>query len=301
MKQYSAQQTCELLPFSPLVDALAIALKETVTEQIICPERLTVPATDGKGVLMTMPSVGHDLMVTKLLTIFGGNPALHLPAIQGQVICAEARSGRFLFSLDGPTVTMRRTSAVTMLGIRLLAGRKPQRVLIIGTGIQAVAHVQALSALYPGITAVIRGRSHERAAAFCTEHATSALDLRPEGAHEAPFDVVITVTSSTNVIYDQAPTPGCLVIGVGAYRTDMAEIGPLTINGSDLYVDDLVGAPSEAGDLHQAGVDWARVRSLATVLEGTPRDPARPVVFKSVGCSAWDLAACRVARMHGAA
>ncbi|WP_282760147.1 delta(1)-pyrroline-2-carboxylate reductase family protein [Komagataeibacter saccharivorans] len=300
MKQYSAQETCDFLPFSPLVDALATAVGETVSGQIVCPERMTVPATDGAGVLLTMPSVGSDLMVTKLLTIFGHNPALHLPTIQGQVVCAEARSGRFLFSLDGPTVTMRRTSAMSMLGIRLLAHHKIGRVLIIGTGTQAVAHVQALSALYPGITVAIRGRSHDRAAAFCAEHATPMLTLRPEGTDEAPFDVVITVTSSVSVIYDEPANPSCLVIGVGAYRTDMAEIGARTINDSDLYVDDLIGAPSEAGDLYRANVDWNRVRSIAVAADGRTRESGRPIVFKSVGCSAWDLAACRVARMHGA-
>jgi 1-piperideine-2-carboxylate/1-pyrroline-2-carboxylate reductase [NAD(P)H] len=62
-----------------------------------------------------------------------------------------------------------------------------------------------------------------------------------------------------------------------------------------LVVDDPVGAKHEAGDLIQAKVDWTSVFSLANALAGELKTNA-PIVFKSVGCAAWDLAACRVAR-----
>lgn len=134
---------------------------------ITCPPRTVVPTQDGNGTLMCMPTVAEDLIATKILTIFGKNPALHLPTIQGMITCADAHDGRFLFNLDGPTVTMRRTSAMSMLGIRTFASDAVKRVLIIGTGTQALAHVEALSALYPGIEVVIRGRTPERAEHFC--------------------------------------------------------------------------------------------------------------------------------------
>jgi 1-piperideine-2-carboxylate/1-pyrroline-2-carboxylate reductase [NAD(P)H] len=60
-------------------------------------------------------------------------------------------------------------------------------------------------------------------------------------------------------------------------------------------VDDPVGAKHEAGDLIQAGVDWRAVSPLAKALNGE-FSTTNPVLFKSVGCAAWDLAACRVAR-----
>ncbi|MGS0646075.1 delta(1)-pyrroline-2-carboxylate reductase family protein [Komagataeibacter melomenusus] len=299
MKQYSAQDTRALLPFPALIDALAQAALDTAAGQILCPERTTIRTRDQRGALMSMPCVGDDIMVTKLLTLFAGNPARGLPSIQGQVICAEAQAGRFLFTLDGPTVTMRRTAAISLLGIRTFAHAPVRRVLMIGTGTQAVAHLQALAAVYPGITVVIRGRTAERARAFCAAHAMPGLSMRPEQAHEAPCDVVLTLTASTTAIYDAPARASCLVIGVGAYRTDMVEIGPTTIAGSALYVDDPIGAPSEAGDLYQAGVDWQNVHPLARALQGRLPAPDQPVFFKSVGCAAWDLAACRVARQQG--
>lgn len=125
------------------------------------------------------------------------------------------------------------------------------------------------------------------------------LNVRPEQAHEDPFDVVLTLTASTSVIYNEPARASCLVIGVGAYRTDMVEIGPTTIAGSALYVDDPIGAPTEAGDLYQAGVDWQTVHPLSLALQGRIPPAEQPVLFKSVGCAAWDLAACRVARLQG--
>ncbi|MCJ8354969.1 MULTISPECIES: delta(1)-pyrroline-2-carboxylate reductase family protein [Novacetimonas] len=296
MKHYCATQTQALLPFPALVDMLARTVRDYAGGTIACPERTTVPTHDGGGVLMCMPAVGADLITTKLLTIFGANTALHLPAIQGTVTCADAHDGRFLFGLDGPTVTMRRTSAISMLAIRTFVHGHVRRVLVIGTGTQALAHVEALAALHPAIEVAIRGRTPDRAERFCTQHATDRLTLRPERAGaEDGFDVVITTTSSTTPIFDTPADARRLVIGVGAYRPDMAEIAPQVVRASQIYVDDPIGAPSEAGDILQAGVPWGDVRALAQAFD-TPRDPARPVFFKSVGCAAWDLAACRVAR-----
>lgn len=89
------------------------------------------------------------------------------------------------------------------------------------------------------------------------------------------------------------------MIGVGAFKPEMAEIGATTLTGSDLYADDLIGAQHEAGDLMRAGIDWKLVVPLGDLLE-QKIDHTRPVVFKSVGTAAWDLAAARVA-MKGVA
>ncbi len=88
------------------------------------------------------------------------------------------------------------------------------------------------------------------------------------------------------------------MIGVGAFTPQMLEIGAHTVHGSALYVDDLAGAKHEAGDFIQAGVNWADVTGIAALLDGSAPRPvaSTPVLFKSVGCAAWDLAACRVAR-----
>ncbi|UFH51148.1 hypothetical protein [Pseudomonas sp. KNUC1026] len=93
---------------------------------------------------------------------------------------------------------------------------------------------------------------------------------------------------------DEPAQVGRLVIGVGAFKPEMAELGAQVLGGSQLVADEPAGARHEAGDLLRAGVDWGQVKSLAQALRGE-LDLAKPVAFKSVGTGAWDLAAGRVA------
>ncbi len=119
--------------------------------------------------------------------------------------------------------------------------------------------------------------------------AAAPVDLVPDSV-----DAVITVTTSTVAVYDEPPRVGRVVVGVGAFKPEMAELGKTTLLGSQIYADDNVGVSVEAGDLIQAGVDWSKVMPLAQAISEAP-DLSRPIVVKSVGTAAWDLAACRVA------
>jgi 1-piperideine-2-carboxylate/1-pyrroline-2-carboxylate reductase [NAD(P)H] len=124
--------------------------------------------------------------------------------------------------------------------------------------------------------------------------------VQPLASAEVPdsVDLVITLTTSKQAVYDEAPRADRLVIGVGAFTPDAVEIGARTVLGSALFVDDLAGAKHEAGDFIQAHVKWDTVTGIAAVLAASaPPVPAgTPVVFKTVGCAAWDLGAGRVAR-----
>ena len=295
MKYFSSAETQDLLPWEALIDTLAQAVSDYAAGTIICPERMVLPAANVHAYQMCMPTVAPDLLVTKLLTIFPENAHHARPTIQGQVLCADGQTGTFLFGLDGQMVTMRRTAAMSLLAIRCLHTQTPERVLIIGTGIQAQAHAEALCSLYPDVKIAIRGRTRAAAGKIC-----ASLGRQNICVAETPndtYDVVITVTSSKAVLYDEPARPGCLVIGVGAYRPDMIEIGSRTITGSVIYVDDPVGAPTEAGDIIQAGISWDWVRALAEA-QKMPPPSKNSVFFKSVGCGAWDLAAGRLARQQ---
>jgi len=168
--------------------------------------------------------------------------------------------------------------------------------MVFGTGVQAIHHLRALSSIYPSSKVFVRGTSAESARSFCNRHGDLNLDLQPLPPGPIPEDVqvVITVTSSSAPIYDEPAVAGRLVVAVGAFTPEMAEIGQVTLDGSDIYVDDIAGARHEAGDLLQAGIDFGRVLALSSAIHAPARH-GRAVVFKSLGCAAWDLAACRVA------
>ncbi|GAP25657.1 ornithine cyclodeaminase [Gluconobacter frateurii NBRC 101659] len=295
MKTLTAAETRKLLPFSHLVEVLRQAVVDYHNDQISCPERMVVQTLDRTGAVMSMVACAPDIIATKLLTLYKDNAARNLPAIQGQVTCMDAINGRFLFSLDGVTTTERRTAAMSMLGLECFRPPVLKTVLLIGTGVQAKAHLEALNTLYPGLIVYIQGRSPERVSTLTKSNAYPALQLRIAPLKPFEPDVVITVTSSQSVLYDEPPVSTRLVIGVGAYRPEMIEIGPIIVKGSTCIVDDPIGAPSEAGDILQAAKDWRQVKPLAAYLTGEKK-PEEPVFFKSVGCAAWDLAACRLAR-----
>ena len=303
MKILNPIQTAQALPYSRLVPAIAQAMRELAQRHIQAPERLVVPI-DPASVLLCMPAIGSDISVTKLVTVHTGNAQHDLPAIQGEVIVFETSTGRRLMLLDGPTVTARRTAAVTLLGIQTLLPKLPESVLIIGAGIQAAAHVEALVDFFGVSRFWIAATATHKAQAFC-----AALRERHSGITAMPLcvaqleselpatDVVIALTTSKTPVIPTQIAATTLAIGVGAFKPEMAEFPPQLLHERQIVVDDLDGARHEAGDLLQAEVDWGQVVALSQLLDGTMRlsqIPKMPV-FKTVGQAAWDLAAARVA------
>jgi 1-piperideine-2-carboxylate/1-pyrroline-2-carboxylate reductase [NAD(P)H] len=293
----TAEQTAARLPFPALCDAVAAAARDYAAGRITSPERQVLPLPDG-GVLLSMPATAADIAIHKLVNVNPGNGAKGLPTIHGVVSAFDAATGAPQVILDGPTVTARRTAAVSMLAIRTLAPA-PRHVALLGAGTQSAGHVAALAALYPGIRIEVHSRSLDSAAAFCAKQGGQGVDLRPmSGAVDPAAEVVIALTTSLSPIYDETPRPDRLLVGVGAFKPEMAEFGPTAVHGSELFVDDPAGARHEAGDFIQAGADWATVKSLVDALDGRATD-GRPRLFKSVGCAAWDLAAARCALGQG--
>jgi len=295
-KIYNEQETIALLPYRQLVTNLKTTVLDYTAGHIVSPERLVV-ALQGGAIMLSMPASAPDIAIHKLVNVCPGNKALGLPTIHGQVMACDPVTGEMLFVLDGPTVTGRRTAAITALGIQTLWPTSPKAMLLIGTGKQAVNHAEVLAELFPGATLYVQGSTPSSAAAFCERHRAAAPNLRPVPVDGTPDDVevVVTLTTSKTPVYNEAPSTARLVIGVGAFTPDAAEIAADVVLASTVFVDDPLGARHEAGDLIQAKMDWANVGSLAHAIEH-PVPVHKPLLFKSVGCAAWDLAACRVAR-----
>jgi len=292
-QRFDAMSTETLLPFDLLVGELERTVAEYADGRIVSPERLVIPLAAG-GAMLSMPASAEDIASHKLVNVCPSNLSRNLATINGEVVAYDAVTGVSLFALDGPTVTGRRTAAVTLLAVSRLRNMTPKTIAIIGTGKQASTHAQAFATFFPGVDLVVAGISREEEDRFCARHAACA--VRPFADRDwSRIDVVVTLTTSKTPVYIEAATRDRLVVGVGAFTPDAAEVGRETVLASTLIVDDPAGARHEAGDLIQAGIDWSGVISLSDVLNGTA-NVAGPIFFKSVGCAAWDLAACRVAR-----
>jgi 1-piperideine-2-carboxylate/1-pyrroline-2-carboxylate reductase [NAD(P)H] len=301
MHIFNAEQTTQLLPFTRLVPAIAQAAQDYASGNIAAPERLVVPIEE-RGVLLAMPAIAQDIGVTKLITVHGDNARHRLPAIQGEVIVFDSKTGRRHALLDGPTVTARRTAAVTLLGIQLLAPAAPLSALLIGTGVQAAAHADALIEFFGVTRLFVTSRNEHHARAFC-----DALRVRHPQASASPInvadlparcqevDVVIALTTSTIPVIPAQLPPATMAIGVGAFKPEMAELPAGLLHARGVVVDHLAGARHEAGDLLQANIDWSKVRDLASVVRSGITEKSPVPVLKTVGHAAWDLAAARVA------
>jgi ornithine cyclodeaminase/alanine dehydrogenase-like protein (mu-crystallin family) len=234
---------------------------------------------------------------------FPNNRVQHdLPTIQGFVALLDAERGCVLALMDSIEITARRTAAATALAAKYLANPGSRSLAMIGCGVQALYHVEALRDVAP-IEAV----------AFCDPHDTAAdvfgkrlqeLGLSPRRVSDAQTaargaDIVITVTTSTRPVLGLGDIgPGTFVAGVGADNPSKHELDADLLKGSSVIVDSVAQA-STMGDLHHAiaaGVMKATdVRGeLAELVAGnvTGRSNGEERwVFDSTGLSIQDLAA----------
>lgn len=310
----SADQTAALLPYPALADEIATVLKANAAGTLSVPERTVVDLP--KGTLLSMPANDAELAIVKVVTVHPGNAGTELPTISGEVIVASARDGRRLGILHGGTVTGRRTAALSLLAARELR-RDPRwsaaegPMLVLGAGTQGRTHAEALASL-PGVTEVfIASRTTARAVQLAADLTATGLTASAIEPHGPEFErvlaaaaLVVTATTSRLPVVSGGLRRDAVVCAVGAYRHDMAELGPEVVAGAgDVYVDTLAGAKDEAGDLIaavDAGVwSWDRAVPLTDLLLGRAPGGAeeRPghAVFKSVGHALYDLAAARVA------
>ncbi len=293
----SAAQTAAALPYPALADEIAALLAEPGVE---VPPRMVMPLA-GQGSLFVMPSTDGRLAVTKLITFTPANVGSARPTIQGDVVVFEVASGERRLIIDGPTVTARRTAAVSLLAARRLAPKPDGPLLIIGAGVQGRAH---LDAFVDGL-GVERVRIASRSPASARgliDHARSrgldalpAFDLR-RALDECPL--VVTATPASGVVLAGTPRTDAFIAAVGAFTPQMVELSPALchdIAARGTIVVDTRDADHEAGDLLQAGLDVQAIPELARVIrEDWPR-PQGPVLFKSCGWAGWDLAAARLA------
>ena len=136
--------------FAALTKAIETAAVEYREGKILSPERMVVPMGQG-GVMLSMPATSHDIGIHKLVNVHPGNAALKLPTIHG-IVTVRSRHRPTAVPAGRPRGHRRRTAAVSMVAIHRLLGHAPRQVLLIGTGVQARHHIQALQDLYPDCT-----------------------------------------------------------------------------------------------------------------------------------------------------
>lgn len=295
--QLDPAQTAACLPWPALVDAIEALLKG---RQAQVPERIVMPTADG-AVLFVMPATDGHVAMTKLITLTPGNAARGTATIQGDVVVFDVASGQRRLILDGPTITARRTAAVSALAARHLAPRLEGPMLIVGAGVQGQAHLEVFAQVLGIAEFFVTSRSAASAQRL-TAHARR-LGLRCEmvpHADRALADCALaaTCTPANAVVLHGPVRPDAFVAAVGAFTPQMRELDAGLCQHFAAHgriVVDTRDANHEAGDLLQAGIAVAPLPTLGDVIQGRADAHAGPVLFKSCGWAGWDLAAARLA------
>jgi ornithine cyclodeaminase len=309
-----AAQTAARLPYPALVAQIRELLADASVQ---VPQRL-VQALPGGGSLFAMPALDRNIAIAKLTTFTPANAGTQRPTIQGDVVVFDVATGERKLILDGPTVTARRTAAVSLLAAQLLAPNKEGPLLIVGAGVQGRAHLEAFATLAsfaphhgsrvkPGMTDTLPQvfiASRSAASAQVLAGYARTLGLRAsvvEDANQvvAQCPLIVTCTLANGVVLRALPRGDTFIAAVGAFTPAMVELDPQLCRHCASHGHVVVDTPEaihEAGDLLQAGLDVSAFATLRDVVCGIAAASAGPVLFKSCGWAGWDLAAARVAQ-----
>jgi ornithine cyclodeaminase len=238
----------------------------------------------------------------KAVTVFHGNDERGLPSHQGLITLIDAETGTPLALMDGTRITAMRTAAVSAVATRHLARTDASVATIIGTGVQARTHAEALACVRELSEIRIVGRRPDAAQQLAAELA----DRLPARAFDDAAaaldgaDIVATVTASPAPVFaPEAIAPGTHINAVGAYTATTREVPSETVAAARVFVDDRTAALSEAGDLLLAIADGAIdeshvVGTLGEVLIGQVQgrtDAQQITIFESLGLGLEDIAA----------
>jgi ornithine cyclodeaminase/alanine dehydrogenase-like protein (mu-crystallin family) len=250
---------------------------------------------------------GAARAVIKINGNFPANPARRaLPTIQGFVGLFDAECGRVLALLDTGEITARRTAAASALAARLLAVPHASRLAILGCGVQARYHLEALRGLFAFESLRCYDTDGASADAFAGAARACGIEAAVAGSpRDAARDAHIVVTCTTSArpfLGEGDVAPGCFIAAVGADNPSKQEIDP-TLMRRARVVPDLLAQAAAMGDLHHAIAAGAMTASdvhgeLADLVSGrvpARRSVAEIFVFDSTGTAIEDLAAAELA------
>jgi len=303
-----------LLPMHECIDVMADALRAVAAGEAMLPLRTVLRLPDTPNAFATMPAVlgtgANASLGAKVITVFPGNDATPFDSHIGVVLLFDAAHGALLAIADASSITAIRTAAVSGLATRLLARENSTELAILGAGVLAMPHLDAIRAVRPISRVRVWSRSgtasHSRAQAFAAQ-ARAAHDMAVavcEDVHTAVHgaDIVVTITSSrTPVLKGEWLAPGAHVNAVGASVSSARELDSEAVRRSRFFVDRRESTLAESGDFlvprAEGVIDDAHILGeLGDLLRGTL--PGRTsdnevTLFKSLGLAIEDLAALR--------
>ena len=289
-----------LLDLDLLREAVARAMADLSAGRVSMPPRIAALVPDRDALLAAMPAYipSSGVIATKLVSLFPRNT--DRPTHQAVIVVFDADNGSALALMDGEAITAARTAAGSALATDLLARKNSDRLAIVGTGVQARAHLRAVSRVRRFRSITVAGRHAENAKALASEFGASHASIE-QAVRDA--DVICACTHSAEpVVRREWLRPGAHVTSVG-YNTAGREVDGATFRDALVIVESrsatLAPPPAGSNDIAMAIAEGAMTREHVHAELGELVSGVRPgranesqiTLYKSVGVAVQDAAA----------
>ena len=280
----SEHEVHELLTMGECIEVMEDALRALARGEVFNPLRMPLRAPGAPGLLGLMPAWrggATPYYALKEVCVFPENPKRGLDTHVGSVILHSGETGEPLAFMNASAITAIRTAAVSAVATRLLARRNAPVLAILGTGVQARAHREAIPLVREirEIRMCGRGDSVEEAV---------------RGA-----DIIVTATSSREpVLRREWIGAGAHINAVGSSIAAARELDGAAVAAASLFVDRRESTINESGDflfaVREGLINQGHIRAeLGEILEGTAegrKSEDEITLFKSLGLAVEDLA-----------
>lgn len=305
----SEKQVQSLIDLDELIAALEQAHIQYSTGKAVMPVRLVVPLPQIQGRITSMPGYLNDdrALGMKVVTYFQDNPKQNLPAILATIMLFSGETGKMIAAMDGGYITAIRTACASALATKALANPDTPVLGILGAGVQARAHIQALTRvrklrrikLYSpsGKSARSIKEELEKPCGVAIEVVNSAEDAVRDS------DLLVTVTTAKDPIVNvEWLKPGVHINAVGSHRPDLREIDGATLKRAKVVVDSREAVMAECGDIllalkEQSIGENAIHGEIGELLAGAKpgrTSPSEITLYKSVGIAIQDVATAQL-------
>ncbi|MDH3233732.1 MAG: ornithine cyclodeaminase family protein, partial [Alphaproteobacteria bacterium] len=266
-----------LLDMDELIGAMERALIDYSAGRFTQPDRQLLEVAPYGGFFAAMPAVGKAVGV-KLVSFYPGNADLGKPTHLALILLFRPETGEPLAMMDGRLITEMRTSAVSAAVARKVAAEDARVLAILGAGVQARTHFDALTRVRRFDDVRIWARSDEKARLLADEIGARAMGVE-EAVRDA--DVVVTATSAKEPILQGAwLKPGALVTAVGWNTNRGRELDDAAMQNL-VIVESRQGTANESGNIRGSGAEI--FAEAGEVLAGEKSiDPGTTVIFDSV-------------------
>jgi ornithine cyclodeaminase len=245
---------------------------------------------------------------TKLVSVYHSNLAQGLPSHLATIVLFDPDTGALRALVDGRYITEARTAAASAASTKHLAREDARVLAVLGSGVQARSHIDALCRVRPIGEVRIWGRDPAHVDRLIDELGPRVRPrlTRAAGAREAAreADVIALVTASPEpVLLRDWVKNGTHICAVGACRPNQREMDTPLVKDARVFVDSRVGALAEAGDIvipiKERAIDESHiVAEIGDVCGGRVagrRSAAEITLFKSLGMAVEDVAAAHLA------